>query len=75
MCLAGWSHKLRGVCSNDEGRNRLEKSVETIFKGKIQQSEPEVNEGRIIAGSRLRMKLFFYECFFPDRNMAFDKYR
>lgn len=47
--LAGRTDKLRGVFDDDEGRDRLEKSIEAIFPRAVQESESEVDTRWIIA--------------------------
>lgn len=49
LMILGWENKLRRVCSNDESWDGLEESIKTVFQGKIQQFEPQVNERRFIA--------------------------
>ncbi|XP_040998900.1 calcium-dependent protein kinase 32-like [Juglans microcarpa x Juglans regia] len=38
------TYKLRGICHNDESRNRLEESITAIFTRAVQQSQFEIDE-------------------------------
>jgi len=50
--FAGWLYKLWRICCYDENRNRLEEGISAVFKGKIQEFEPESDERWFSAASR-----------------------
>ena len=49
LSITGRKNQLRGVCSNDEGRHRLEKGFKAVLAGEVQQPQLKADEGWIFA--------------------------
>lgn len=62
--LAGWANKLRGICDDDEGRDRLENVVKAVFEREIQQSQCKTNERWIFEGGNVKNDCFFFGIYF-----------